>query len=134
MNSSNETIGMEATKARLSRLWLLVILNMIAIDVLSLFIPGVMEEMAAFVGDTPIPLFMLVAGILIEIPLLMTFLSRSLPYGANRWANIIAAVVTIVYVVGGGSTYPHYIFMGAVEVVCLLLIIWTAWRWPTAGA
>jgi uncharacterized membrane protein (DUF4010 family) len=52
-----------------------------------------------------------------------------LPYRVNRWANIIVAVLMIAFVVGGGSTYPHYIFIAAVEVVSLLLIIWIAWRW-----
>jgi len=61
----------------------------------------------------------------------MIFLARILPRGINRWANIIAAVITIVYVIGGGSTYPHYIFLAAVEVVSLLLIIWFAGRWLT---
>ena len=60
----------------------------------------------------------------------MIFLSRVLKYRANRWANIIAGIITIVWVVGGGSTWPHYLFMGTIEVVCSLLIIWYAWKWP----
>lgn len=62
----------------------------------------------------------------------MIFLARILPRGINRWTNIVAAVITIVYVIGGGSTYPHYIFLAAIEVVSLLLIIGYAWRWPAA--
>jgi hypothetical protein len=52
----------------------------------------------------------------------------------NRWANIITSIITIVFVVGGGSSYPHYIFIAAVEVICLLLIIWYAWKWTEQDA
>jgi hypothetical protein len=134
MNTNKETVKMEDMKVKLSTLWLVVILNMLAIDVLSLFIPGVMEEMAEFAGDTPIPIMMLIGAVLMEIPIAMVFLSRILKNGASRWVNIIAAVITIVYVVGGGSTYPHYIFMGTIEVVCMLLIIWYAWKLPEQEA
>jgi hypothetical protein len=72
---------------------------------------------------------MLVAAALIEISIAMIFLSRALPHRTNRWANIIAGVITIAWVVGGGSTYPHYIFLATVEVVCLSAIIWIAWKW-----
>jgi hypothetical protein len=52
-----------------------------------------------------------------------------LPYRLNRWANILVALFTIAFVAGGGSAYPHYLFIAAVEIVCLLAIIGIAWRW-----
>ena len=27
------------------------------------------------------------------------------------------------------SSYPHYLFIAGVETLCLLLIIWNAWKW-----
>ena len=117
-------------KAKLSTLWVVVMFNMLAADVLSLFIPGVHEDLAETAGETPISQLMLVGAIVMEIPIVMIFLSRILKYRVNRWANIIAAVITIVYVIGGGSTYPHYIFLATVEVLCMLLIIRYAWVWP----
>jgi hypothetical protein len=48
--------------------------------------------------------------------------------GANRWANTIAGIVTIALVIGGGSGTLHYVFLAAVEVVCMLAIIWLAWK------
>jgi hypothetical protein len=27
------------------------------------------------------------------------------------------------------TTYPHYIFIATVETLCLLLIVWFAWKW-----
>jgi len=130
MSTNQVTAVTETTKAKLSTLWIVVMFALLAADVLSQYIPGASEEVAQFAGDTPIPLFMLVAAILMGIPIVMIFLARILPRGVNRWANIVAAVITIVYVIGGGSTYPHYIFLAAIEVVSLFLIIWYAWRWP----
>ena len=45
-------------------------------------------------------------------------------------ADIIASVITIVFVIGGGDTYLSYIFFASVEVMCILLIIWYAWKLP----
>lgn len=117
------------TKTLLSTLWVVVMINMAFADILSLFIPGAAEELARTAGDTPITLLMLGAAVIIEISILMILFSRVLPYRVNRWANIITSVLTIAFVVGGGVSYPHYLFIAAVEVVCLLLIVWFAWTW-----
>jgi len=124
-----------ATKTLLSTLWIVVVINMLKADILSLYIPGATEELARTAGDTPIPLLMLGAAVMMEISVVMILLSRVLSYGVNRWANIITSILTIAFVIGGGASYPHYLFIAAVEVVCLLLIIWFAWRWrnPAEG-
>ena len=132
MSTDKTTTEMEDMKAKLSILWVIVMFNMLTVDILSLYIPGVLEDMAELGGETEVSRFMLVAAILMEIPIAMIFLSRVLKYRVNRWANIIAGVITIVFVVGGGSAYPHYIFLGAIEVACMLLIIWLAWQWPNS--
>jgi hypothetical protein len=116
-------------KGKLSSLWIVVMFALLAADVLSSYIPGAHEEMAEFAGEIPIPQLMLGGAILMSIPIVMIFLARVLKRSVNRWANIIAAGITIVYVIGGGSTYPHYIFLATIEVVSMLLIIWYAWRW-----
>jgi hypothetical protein len=61
-------------------------------------------------------------------------LSRVLKYRANRWANIVAGVVTIAGVVGGGATTPHAVFFAVMEVACALLIVWSAWKWRDPAA
>lgn len=118
-----------STKTLLSSLWIVVMINMLKADILSLYIPGALDELVSFAGDTPIPQLMLGGAVIMEIAIVMIVLSHVLAYRVNRWTNIIVAVLMIAFVVGGGSTYPHYIFIAAVEVVCLLLIIWIAWRW-----
>jgi hypothetical protein len=119
------------TKTLLSTLWIVVMINMLKADILSLYIPGSAEELAKTSASTgtPIPQLMLGAAIMMEISIVMIILSRVLKYGVNRWVNIIVSLITIAFVVGGGVSYPHYIFIATVEVLCLLLIIWNAWKW-----
>lgn len=130
----SKSTGTIDRKVLLSTLWIVVMINMLKADILSLYIPGALEEMAEFAGGTPITQLMLGGAIMMEISIVMILLSRVLKYKVNRWVNIIASVITIVFVVGGGSTYPHYIFIAAVEIVCMLLIIWTAWKWTDPEA
>ena len=132
--NTQETVKMEDMKVKLSTLWIVVMLNMLKADILSLYIPGALEELAEFAGQTPITHLMLGGAIMMEIPIAMIFLSRILKYRANRWANIIASAITILFVIGGGSTDLHYIFFATVEVLCMSLIIWYAWRWPNPEA
>jgi len=136
MNTNSKTIQMIDTKVLLSTLWIVVMINMAYADILGLFIPGVLEEVAKTSASTgtPIPQLMLGGAIMLEIPIAMILLSRVLKYKVNRWANIIAGVITIAYVVGMGSLHPHYIFIATIEVVCMLLIIWYAWKWRNPEA
>ena len=124
------------TKVLLSTLWIVVMINMAYADILSLHIPGVFDEVAKTSVSTgaPIPQLMLVGAIMMEIPVAMIILSRVLKYGVNRWVNIIVSLVTIVFIAGGGVSYPHYIFIATVEVICLLLIIGFAWKWRNVEA
>jgi len=117
------------TKVLLSTLWIVVMINMLKADILSLYIPGAADEVVKTAGGTSVTQLMLGGAVMMEIAIVMILLSRVLPYGVNRWANIIVSIVTILFVVGGGSSYPHYIFIATVEVICLLLIIWFAWKW-----
>src|SRR4030065_2949061 len=134
MNTNSKIIQMIDTKVLLSTLWVVLMINMAYADILGLFIPGVLEEVAktSVNTGTPIPQLMLGGAIMLEIPIAMILLSRVLKYKVNRWVNIIASVITIAYVVGGGSLYPHYIFIATIEVVCMLLIVWLAWKWKPA--
>jgi hypothetical protein len=117
------------TKVLLSTLWIVVMINMLYADVLSLHIPGTMEEVARTAGETPITLLMLGGAIMMEFSLVMIILCRVLKYRVNRFFNIIVSFVTILFVVGGGANYPHYYFIAGIEMICLSLIIWNAWKW-----
>jgi len=129
MNKTGKTTKKIDRKVLLSTLWIVVMINMLKADILSLYIPGAAEEVAKTAGDAPITQLMLGGAVMMEISIVMILLSRVLKYKANRWANIITGIITIAFVVGGGASYPHYIFIATVEVICLLLIIWNAWKW-----
>ena len=131
MNSSAKTTEKIDVKVLLSTLWIVVMINMLKADILSLFIPGMTDELAEFSASAgaSIPQLMLIGAVMGNLAIAMIILSRVLKYGINRWANIIVGVVTIAYIWGGMSSYPHYIFIASVETLCLLLIVWFATRW-----
>jgi hypothetical protein len=124
------------TKVLLSTLWIVVMINMLKADILSLFIPGVTDELANFSASAgaSIPQIMLAGAVMGNLAIAMIILSRVLKNGINRWVNIVVGIVTIAYIWGGISSYPHYIFIAAVETICLLLIIWFAWNWRAVEA
>ncbi len=132
MNTNSKTIQIEEMKARLSTLWIFIMFNMVFADIFSFMYPGFLKQIVAgnVVDGTQItPVFLLIAAMVTEISIAMVFLSRLLKYRVNRWANIIGGVITILWVIGGGSTALHYIFFASIEVVCSLVIIWLAWTW-----
>ncbi len=118
-------------KALLSTLWVFVMFNMVFADIFSFMYPGVLKQiMTGYADQIQItPGFLLIAAIVTEISIAMVFLSRLLKYRANRWANVVGGVITILWVIGGGSATLHYIFFATIEVVCCALIVWSAWNW-----
>jgi uncharacterized protein DUF6326 len=119
---------MDDTRTRLSTLWVVVMFNMVFADILTFIKPGALQEVWA--GQAGVQItdgLLLVFAVLLEIPIAMIFVSRILKPGANRWANTIAAVTTTLFVVGGGSIDPHYLFFAAVEIACMALIVWSVW-------
>jgi len=131
---TNNTATMDL-RVKLSTLWIFVMLNMVFADIVGFMNPGALEKiMTGRVGFEITQQLLLVFSILLEIPIAMILLSRVLKYRANRWANIGAAVITILFVVGGGSLNLSYIFFATIEVACMLSIIWTAWNWHTQEA
>lgn len=126
MNSSKTATRTEEVKGKLSTLWVFVMFNMVFADIIGFLNPGALEQMMAM---KPPQELMLVFSILLEIPIAMIVLARLLQYRVNRWANIIAGVLTILYVTVLGNTSVSYIFFATIEVVAMLVIIWWAWKW-----
>jgi hypothetical protein len=123
---------MPSMPARLSLLWIFTMFNMVFADIFSFMYPGVLKEvLTGYAGTIHVtPGFLLAAAVVTEIPIAMIVLSRVLKPAASRWANIVAGVITIAYVIGGGSLNQiHYLFFAALEVACALLIVWYAWKW-----
>lgn len=136
MNASTTPAKKIDTKVLLSTLWIVVMINMLKADILSLYIPGAADEVVKTAASTglSIPQLMLGGAIIGELAIAMIILSRVLKYGINRWVNIAMSLITIAYIWGGAASYPHYRFIAGVESICLLLIIWYAWNWRNIEA
>ena len=106
-------------RARISWMWVYVMLNMVYADILSFMYPGNLRQIMEGHADQIVitPRFLLLAAVVTQIPIAMVVLTQVLPQRAARWANLVASVLTIVYVIGGGSDSPHYIFIAALETV-----------------
>ncbi|HVH16262.1 MAG TPA: DUF6326 family protein [Candidatus Angelobacter sp.] len=63
----------------------------------------------------------------------MVLLSGVLKYKANRWANIIVAVInTLAVLISLQVATPaaYYVFFAVIEIATTSLIIWYGWKWP----
>ncbi len=122
-------------KTKISTLWIVVMFNMTYADIVGFVHPGALVQIMA--GDVGFELnqgILLVFSVLLEIPIIMIFLSRILDQKINRIANIMAAILTIIFVIGGGETTLSYIFFAGTEVVCMLAIMVMAWKWKESKA
>ena len=116
---------------KISTLWVVVLFNMAFADILSFMLPEFVVQIQSGEVDGVVitPMFMLVAAVLIEISIVMIYVSRALNRRANRITNFAAVGVTTLFVIGGGSTAPHYIFFASIEVITMIYIAYLAWAW-----
>jgi len=120
---------MENAQIKLSALWVALMLTYLLGDVLRIFsgdfvageIGGKRLTQAQWLG---IAIFMV-------IPIVMVFLSLTLSYPVNRWANIIVAILFFAFNLIGLPTYPSAYdkFLIVVGLVFNVLTVWYAWKW-----
>jgi len=125
-------------KSKLSTLWIFVSLNYLYCDVSSLMDPELLPQYLRgnVHGLQFSPMFLLSAGILVEIFIAMVLLSKMLPYVANRWANIAAGIVMTTIQLATlffGVPAPYYAFFSAIEIATTAFIVWYAWNWTEAA-
>ncbi|MCB9491621.1 MAG: hypothetical protein H6674_06110 [Dehalococcoidia bacterium] len=126
---------MAAMRTTLSAIWIFATLNYLYCDVLGLMDHNLLEQyLAGRVDDIDMtPGFLLAAGVLMEIPIGMTLVSRLVNnHALNRWANIAAgSVMTLVQVMTltFGSNTAYYWFFSIIEIAATATIVWLAWRW-----
>ncbi|GEM88499.1 DUF6326 family protein [Meiothermus granaticius] len=120
---------MEATRIQIAALWTVVMFNIAFADIIGFIHPGTLQQIMEGSLEFPVtPGLLLLFSVLTQVPIAMIFLSLLLPRQANRWANTLAAVLTTLYVVGGGSATPSYFFFATVEVLCMAAIVGYVWR------
>lgn len=91
------------------------------------FVPGETEVGGMMSPET----IWMISAITMTIPVVMIILSLTLPYNANRWANIIVGLLFFLYTVVGVGRYPSAFdrFLLLVSLVANVLTVWYAWRW-----
>ena len=141
MKTTNKITTMKDRKVNLSTLWIFALFNYVYADILTLWFNPVLQKevtkelLSGYIGSIQITQgFVLVGAIVMETAIVMVLLSRVLPYRANRWANIIAGVLSTASVAWSlfGGTPPNLFnsFFATIELACTLFIVWYAWTWP----
>ncbi len=136
---TTESEGMKINvKVKLSALWVALMLVYIYADIISLFRPGVVDEMAAGrMGPFPATQgSLLAAAALMLIPAVMAALSITLKPRVNRWTNITLGVLYTFVNIGNliGEPWAYYVLFVSAEIVLTCLITWFAWKWTKAEA
>lgn len=126
-------------RTKISTLWVVLLFNMAFADIVGFAYPGALAELMAIgtdgvsFGNTDgiviTPEFLLIAAVIIEVAILMVYLSHILGRKWNRIANFVAAILTAVFIIGGGSTKLLYIFFASIEIAALMMIVILAWTW-----
>ena len=119
----------EGVRIKLSALWVALMLTYLLGDVLRIF-SG--DFVAGEVGGMQVSqgLYLGLAALLM-IPVVMVFLSLTLRYTANRWANIIFAILLFGFNLVGLPTYPSAYdkFLIVAGLLFNALTVWYAWNW-----
>lgn len=131
MNTKNKLIEIQERKVTLSTLWVFVSFCIAFADIIGFIEPGTLEKIIN--GETGFvlsPTLILVFSLFQVIPILMILVSRWFRRNVNRGLNIVASLLTLLYVLGGGNwesvSYPVF---AALEVSAALGIICLAWSW-----
>lgn len=114
-------------RTKISLLWTVVMLNMIFADIFSIILELVNKNTLAIPRE--VKTFMAIAAVMVNVGILMIYFSKVLPYRICRILNIVAAVITILFIVGGGSLDPHYLIIATIEIAALVYIILLSLKW-----
>ena len=127
------------TRYKLSAMWASVMFCYIYVDYFELYVPGKLQGM---LDGKMVPLGPVTQGVLLAtatmlaLPSLMICLSVTLRASVSRWLNIVMGAIytAIQLAVVSGSGWIFYVAIGILEAALTALIVWTAWKWPRAGA
>ncbi len=122
-------------RVKLATLWTAFMFMYVYVDYFHLYMPNKIEDILkgkVFTFDITQG-FIFTALFLAIIPMLMIFLSVSLPAKVSRITNIAVAALLIPYMLFNlvGDAWPHMYYAAAVETLLLVFIIRYAKKWPT---
>ena len=133
MNTTRTTTSRMAPTMVLSTLWIFAALNYLYGDVFTLFFMRGAQETTFAMPIAAVTAF----AVLMEIALAMVLLSRVLPHGVNRWANIVAGLIhtaLAAWSMTGSTPAPYTVMFLGPAIACTLFIIWYAWTWRNLEA
>ena len=124
-------------KLKLALSWVALMFLYIYNDILSLYQPGHVADLAeghsqGMIFTQPI---LFGAALLMALPGLMVLLSAMLPARANRPANLAMGIFHILVLfgtqfIGEEAVWYYWRFYEVLELIILLWIIRMAWKWP----
>ena len=124
-------------KVKLALLWAALMFIYIYNDIFSMFQPGHVADLAEghMEGVQFTQTLLFGAALLMAFPSFMVLLSLILKARVNRIVNIVVGIFHIVVLlgtqfVGEGETWFYWRFYELLEALFLVLIIWSAWKWP----
>jgi hypothetical protein len=122
-------------RTKLAAAWASFMFFYIYVDYLTLYKPGVVDDiLAGIVFEFDISqTFVVVALTLVGIPALMILLSTILPARASRITNLVVASLYVPVSVFNlaGESWTYFYGLGVVlEVAIIVLILRFAWAWP----
>ena len=131
MNSSNKLFQIQNKKAAISTLWIFVMFCIAYADIIGFIEPGTLENIInGNFGFELTPMLTIVISLIQVLPIAMIPLARWLRRNVNRWLNIAVALITTIYVLGGGNwqsaSYPVF---AVLEIGAMLGILWLSWTW-----
>lgn len=119
---------------KLAGLWTSTMFLYVYGDFFGLFQPG--EVVKLFNGEIPhlgpaTQGLVLICTVSVAIPALMIFLSLVLKPQMNRWTNIVLGLAyTLFMAVTLPGAWWYYLFLGVIEMILTLAVVWYAWTWP----
>ena len=122
-------------QAKLAASWASFMFLYAYVDILGLYMPGVIDDiLAGIVWELEITQTWALGTLtLMAIPILMVALSTTLPARANRVTNLVVASVYVLVSAANalGESWTYYFTLAVgLEVTVLALILRYAWTWP----
>jgi hypothetical protein len=119
-------------KLKLSALWATTVLCYIYGDLFGFFKQQTLTEIVSGkAGPIGTQAGLLAAALSVVIPSVMVTLSLVAKPRISRWLNMVLGIAyTIIMLLTLQGAWMYYMFLGAIEVVLTLLIVWYAWHWP----
>lgn len=143
MKEKTHTIVLEDkrvnVKVKLALLWVALMFLYIYNDIFSMYQPGHVADL--FEGHLDGVQFtqtlLFGAALLMALPSFMVLLSLILKAKVNRLVNVVVGAFHILILigtqfVGEGETWFYWRVNELLEAIFLVIIIWTAWKWPAS--